>query len=378
LKIEKKINLALQGGGSHGAFTWGVLDKILEDGRIGIDGICATSAGTMNACVLASGLHNGGPEEARKRLHDFWKKISEVNKKPGPLSGASWKQFLPWEVSEKLSFFMLDSVTRLLSPYQLNPFDVNPLRTVLEEVVDFDELKDCDTKLFISATHVHSGKVEVFSREDLSIDVAMASACLPFLFKAVSINGEDYWDGGYVGNPALFPLFYATDSSDLLVVHINPIERLKTPKTAFGIMDRINEISFNASLLSEMRAVAFVKKLLEHDMLKDEYKSNFKDILIHSVRADDALIDLPMTSKFKTDWAFLEGLRDKGRAAMSAWLDAHFDELGVRDTVDLHQEFLSSTTRIFHDRYGNTRHTEQPNDIPMAAASVDPSGLARE
>ena len=356
-KIEKRINLALQGGGAHGAFTWGVLDKLLEDGRIGIDGICATSAGTMNACVFAWGLHKGGPDEARKLLADFWKQISDIGQASNPFSSVPWKQFGPFDAFEKLSFFMLDSVTRLLSPDQLNPFDVNPLRTVLEGIVDFEELHHCDTKLFISTTKVQSGKVEVFSTANVTIDVAMASACLPLLFKAVSINGEDHWDGGYVGNPSLFPLFYATDSSDLLIVHINPIERLKTPHTAAGIMNRINEISFNSSLLSEMRGLAFMKKLLKYDMLKDEFKDNFEDILVHSIRADEALIDLPMSSKFKTDWVFLQELRDKGRDAMAAWLDENFDDLGVRDTVNLHEEFLSSTTRIFYDRQGKARHT---------------------
>lgn len=356
MTVEKTINLALQGGGSYGAFTWGVLDKLLEDGRIGIEGVCATSAGTMNACVLASGLHKGGPEKAREMLHDFWEKIGQEAKKSRTFPELPWKKYMPWDASERLSVFMFGSFIRLLSPYQFNPFDINPVRDVLADMIDFDELHECDTKLFISATHVQSGKVKVFENEQMSIDVAMASACLPFLFKAVNIDGDDYWDGGYVGNPALFPLFYKADSRDLVIVHLNPLDRFETPKTATEIMDRTNEISFNASLLAEMRAIAFVKKLLEQGMIKDEYKDDFKDILVHSVRADEAILELSASSKMKADWDFLQDLRDKGRETMAQWLDQNFDKLGKTDTVDLHAEFLSSTTKIFYDRHGDKRH----------------------
>jgi len=356
MAIVKTINLALQGGGSYGAFTWGVLDKLLEDGRIGIESVCATSAGAMNACVMASGLHKGGPEKAREMLNDFWKEIADESKKQNPLPTVPWKEYMPWNPSEQLSIFMFGSFIRLLSPYQFNPFDINPVRDVLAATVDFEELRQCDTKLFISATHVQSGKVKVFENEDMSVDVAMASACLPFLFKAVTVNGEDYWDGGYVGNPSLFPLFYKADSRDLLIVHLNPLDRFETPKKASEIMDRTNEISFNASLLAEMRAIAFVKKLVEQDMLKDEFKDDFKDILVHSVRADEAIADLSASSKLNADWGFLQSLRSKGREAMADWLDKNFDQLGVSDTVNLHDEFLDSTTKIFYDRQGNKRH----------------------
>ncbi|PCH83946.1 MAG: alpha/beta hydrolase [Piscirickettsiaceae bacterium] len=359
-QFEKTINLALQGGGSHGAFTWGVLDKLLEDGRIGIDGICGTSAGAMNACVLAWGMHKGGPEVARETLHDFWWRVSEAGKALRPMSKWPLDKYMPWKMTDSLSHIMGGFMSRVFSPYQLNPYDMNPLRDVLSDVVDFDELKQHDgIKLFISTTHVHSGRVRVFNTKDISLDVVMASACLPSVFKAVSIDGEDYWDGGYVGNPALFPLFYKTNSRDLLIVHINPINRFSTPKTAVDIANRINEISFNASLLSEMRAIAFVKKLLEHDMLKEEHKANFKDILVHSVRTDDVLLDLPLSSKSNSDWGFLTSLRDKGRQEMSLWLEQNFDDVGVKDTVDLHQTFLNSNTKIFEDENGQNRHVNK-------------------
>ncbi len=254
-------------------------------------------------------------------------------------------------MEQSVAYHFFDSLTRIFSPYQFNPFDINPLRDVLAQAIDFEELRHCEcVKLFISATHVKTGKVRVFEARDMSLDVAMASACLPFLFKAVTIEGEDYWDGGYVGNPALFPLFYDTDSRDVIIVHINPLVRLETPATAPDIMNRINEISFNASLLKEMRAIAFVKKLLEHDMLKPEYKTQFKDVLVHSVRADKDLCDLSVASKFNSDWDFLTMLRDRGRERMTQWLEEHFEAIGHRDTVDLHNEFLHSNTRLFEER----------------------------
>lgn len=359
-KSQKTVNLALQGGGAHGAFAWGALDKLLEDGRIDIDGICATSAGTMNACALAWGMHKGGPDKAREALQDFWQNISRAGQKFSPVQKMPWEKFMPWKADDSLSYFLFDSMTRLFSPYQFNPFDFNPLRDILAESINFDELRECDcVKLFISATHVHSGKVKVFNTDEITLDVVMASACLPFMFKAVKVDGEDYWDGGYIGNPALFPLFYETDTRDVVIVHINPMERTKTPQSAHEIMNRINEISFNSSLLKELRAIAFVKKLIEHDMLKEEHRKNFTDVLVHSIRADEVMVDLSVSSKFSSDWDFLTGLRDKGQAVMGSWLAEHFDDIGVRDTVDLHEEFLSSNTKIFENYHGNHKYSRK-------------------
>jgi len=354
-KSKKKINLALQGGGSHGAFAWGVLDALLEDGRTEIEGICGTSAGAMNASALAYGKYLNGTEGARETLHDFWWKIHQTGQRFGMVQRTPWEQFFTsqniWNMDQSPAFAWFDSLTKTFSPYDLNPFDFNPLKDVLEETIDFDALRCCDsTKLFISTTHVQSGKVHVFETHQMSIDVVLASACLPFLYKAVEIDGEDYWDGGYMGNPALFPLFYETQSRDILIVHINPIERDTTPRSAPEIMNRVNEISFNASLLKEMRAVAFVKKLLEHDMLKDDYKNNFKDILMHSIRADFAMKDLSVASKFDTDWNFLTQLRDRGRETAFEWLEENFAALNKKDTVDLHDEFLHSVTKMFESK----------------------------
>ncbi len=357
---KKTINLALQGGGAHGAFAWGVLDKLLEDGRLDVEGFCATSAGTMNACAYAYGKMRGGPEKARETLHDFWWNIHTAGQKYSPVKRLPWEKNFSWNMDSSSAFFMFDSITRMFSPYQLNPFDFNPLRNVLEQTVDFEELRRCEcTDLFISTTHVHTGKVRVFETEEVTLDVAMASACLPFLFKAVEIDGEDYWDGGYVGNPALFPLFYKTKSRDILIIHINPMTRPETPTTAPQIMNRINEISFNSSLIKELRAIAFVKKLIEHDMLKDEHKNNFKDILIHSVLTDDVMSELSVTSKFDSDWEFLTKLRDMGRETMAAWLDENFEHIGVRDTVDLHGQFLNSVNQMFGNSRGQHAHKKK-------------------
>lgn len=347
----KTVNLALQGGGAHGAFAWGVLDKLLEDGRIMPEGICATSAGTMNALALGYGMHLGiargdGREKGREVLEQLWTEVS----KAGRLSPVRLGMLPGMPVEHSPGWAWFDALTRSSSPYQWNPFDYHPLRDVLEKVIDFPTLATCDqTKLFISATNVRSGKVRVFNTAEISIDVALASACLPYLFKAVEIGGEHYWDGGYMGNPALFPLFNRTESRDVMIVHINPIERPDVPKTGPEIQNRVNEISFNASLLKELRAVAFVKKLIEHDMLKDGYEAQFRDVLVHSIRAEESMCEFSVATKFDTSWSFLTELRDRGRKTMAAWLERHFDDVGTRDTVDLHAEFLGSVSQIFRN-----------------------------
>jgi NTE family protein len=338
----KRVNLALQGGGSHGAFGWGVLDQILADGRIEIEGLSGTSAGSMNAVVYAYGHLAGGVEGARQALHDFWHAISAASGQWRPVQRTPWDAVLgAMGGDNSIAFQAFKAMTGAFSPYQLNPFNLNPLREVLERHVDFGALHGCqDTKLFLSATNVRTGKVRVFNTPEITADVVMASACLPALFQAVEVGGEHYWDGGFMGNPVLFPLFYETESRDVIIVHINPIERPGVPTRALEIEDRVNEISFNSSLIKELRAVAFVQKLLDDGWLKEEYRDKLKHVLIHSVRADKALADLSVGSKFSVDWGFLTGLRDRGRATAAAWLAENFDAIGVRQTVDLRAEFL--------------------------------------
>lgn len=338
----KKINLALQGGGAHGAFTWGALERIADDERIEVDGITATSAGSMNACCFAYGHMEGGNQGAKSVLLEFWKKVSAAGDLYNPVRRApegSW----PWSLTNSAVYAAFETVTRVLSPYQLdNPlFEFNPLQDLLADTVDFAKLRRCtQTNLFVSATSVRTGKVRIFPTDEISLEVVMASACLPYLYKAVEIDGEAFWDGGYSGNPAIFPLFYHCSSRDVVIVHINPVVREETPKTADAINNRLNEISFNASLLKELRAVAFVHKLLDEQWLKPEYRDRVKDMMIHSIRADEPLQDLSVASKLYTDWEFLNDLRQRGYEETDRWLDQHFDDLNQRSSVDVRAEFL--------------------------------------
>ncbi len=334
----KTINLALQGGGAHGAFAWGVLDRLLEDERIDFEGISATSAGAANAAVLAYGLTVGGREGARKALKMFWRRIAR-SAIFSPLQPSPWDRLTHNHGLESSpAFLAFDVLSRLFSPYQLNPLNINPLKSVLEQVVDFERLrKDCAVKLFLSATNVRTCKVKVFTGDEISVDAVLASACLPFMFQAVEIEGEHYWDGGYMGNPAIFPLIYHCDSADVVVVHINPAERPEVPKTARDIMNRINEISFNSSLMREMRAISFVTKLVEDGKLRE---GDAKHMMLHAIEADDVMRGLGVASKLNADWEFLMHLRDIGRERAEAWLEASFDKLGVESSVDIRAKYL--------------------------------------
>lgn len=338
---RKKVNLAFQGGGSHGAITWGVADRLLEDDRLQIDAISGCSAGAVNAAAVAYGLHKGGAQSARETLDNLWKQISEAGQYYSPVRSNPFPvDFAGSNLVNAWTYQAFDAMTRTLSPYQFNPFDVNPLRDILDSCIDFNSLRQCDVvKLFIAATNVRTGKVHVFETKDASTDVICASTCLPFLFKAVEVNGEHYWDGGYMGNPVLFPFFYEAEASDVVIVHVNPIEREELPTTAPDIMNRVNEISFNSSLLRELRAISFVHKLLDDGWIKDEYRDRLRDIRIHSIRSDKAMADYDISSKFRTDWTFLSELKEKGRAIAEEWLDDHFDAIGERSSVDLRTMF---------------------------------------
>ncbi len=337
----KRVNLALQGGGAHGAFAWGLLDKFLEDGRIAVEGLSGTSAGSMNAVVYAYGVLKGR-DNARQALHDYWQAISDAGQKYNMVKRSPWEQmFGGWTMEKSMATEGFKLLTSTFSPYQLNPMNFNPLREVLEAHVDFAELDASrSTKLFLSATNVRTGKVKVFHTHEITSDVVLASACLPYLFQAVEIDGEHYWDGGYMGNPVLYPLFYHTESRDVVILHINPIEREGPPTLSSEIANRVNEITFNSSLIKELRSVYFVQQLLDQGKIKEEFRDEFKYVLIHSVRADTALADLSVSTKFSSEWEFLTMLRDRGRACASEWIENNFDHLGVRSTVDLKREFL--------------------------------------
>jgi len=332
----KRINLALQGGGAHGAFTWGVLDYLLEDGRLEIEGISGTSAGAVNAVMFADGMARGGKAEARQRLADFWRAASLGGNLP-PLQRAVIDRlfsFMP--VEDSPAKLWLGTFSRFLSPYDINPLNINPLRDLIERFVDFEAVRACDRlELFVSATNVQTGRVKVFARDQISSDVVMASACLPFLFQAVEIDGVPYWDGGYMGNPVIFPLFRTTRTDDVLVVQINPIVRYETPTTAQQIMNRVNEITFNSSLLAELRAIEFVGRMVDQGRLpRGSGPDEYRRIHVHRVALDGGG-KLDAASKLNTDFDFFEMLRDDGRRAAAAFLDAHFDDIGARSTIDL-------------------------------------------
>ena len=340
----KPINLALQGGGSHGAFTWGVLDRLLEDGRVVFDGICGTSAGAMNAVLVAHGLMHGGADGARATLANFWERIGKLGAALNPLAALAGGNPLANAGTSPLlatQQWAMESLTRTFSPYQFNPLNLNPLRDLLASCVDFEALPRCDkVKLFICATNVRSGKVRIFDNAAMSADAVMASACLPHLFQAVEIDGQHYWDGGYLGNPALYPLFYATATRDVVVVMVNQMWRDEVPTTSAEIEDRVNEISFNSSLMREMRAVEFVSRQLTEGWLKPEYARRMRHVLVHLIRADAVMASLSADTKISTDAGFLTGLRDIGRASAALWLRENHADVGKRSTVDLRSEFL--------------------------------------
>ncbi len=337
MTTTKIVNLALQGGGAHGAFAWGALDHLLEDGCLEFEGVSATSAGAMNAVVLSHGLTVGGRDGARQELHDFWYDVSRA---------ASFSPFRPTAIDHAMgnsnrpiiAHAMFEWLTRNFSPYQFNPLNLNPLRDLLEKRVDFDRLQHrCAVRLFLSATNVRTGKIKVFRDGELTLDAVMASACLPFIFQAVEIAGEAYWDGGYMGNPAIYPLIYHCESPDVIIVHINPLARDEIPKEPMEIMDRLNEITFNSSLMREMRAIAFVTKLIDDGQV---HGRALKRMLIHSIEADDLMNEMGVASKLNPDWAFLQKLRDAGRATAESWLARARDDLGERSSVDLVETYL--------------------------------------
>jgi NTE family protein len=336
----KKINLALQGGGAHGAFTWGVLDHLLEDGRLQIEGISGASAGAVNAIMLADGLARGGAAEARKRLGDFWRAASYDGGLPAVQRAVIERlfSFVPLEGAPIRAWF--DALSNYFSPYDVNPLNINPLRDLITRFVDFEAVRKFDAiQVFVSATNVHTGRLHVFSRDGITADAIMASACLPMLFQAVEIDGQPYWDGGYLGNPVIFPFFSTTETEDVLVVQINPLARNSTPKSSQEIVNRLNEITFNSSLLSEYRAIEFVGRLIDQGRLPHgQGPGQYRRINVHRVVLDSAGRAYNASTKLANDYDFFALLRDSGRRAARRFLEEHFDDIGVKSTVDLRAE----------------------------------------
>ena len=325
------VDLALQGGGSHGAFTWGVLDRLLEESWLTFDGISGTSAGAMNAAVMTSGYAKGGADGARAALEGFWKSVSDAGKSSPFRRGPMEMLAGHWTLEYSPMFLAAELASRVFSPYDLAPAGFNPLRELLAEAVDFKALSSSPIKLFITATNVHTGSGHVFRNAEITPDVLMASGCLPTMFQAVEIDGEFYWDGGYAGNPTMTPLVRDCQSHDTILVQINPIKRSTVPTTARDILDRLNEVAFNAPLLKELRMIALLHKVADPGHGEGALWAKMR---IHRI-ASDAMLNLSATSKMISEWPFLCELRDFGRTAAQSFLDAHADDLGKTSTLDL-------------------------------------------
>ena len=329
----KTVSLALQGGGSHGAFTWGVLDALFSDGRLQLDGISGASAGAMNAVVMGHGFaqHPDDPaaarEAARQALAAFWRKIAQMGEASKMQRGWAQMWLAGWQAS-----------AGALAPNQFNPLDINPLRKLLEASVDFKQLAKLNApQIYVSATHVNTGKAEIFSGKRLSESAVMASACLPLMFRAVEIEGEHYWDGGYSGNPALHPLIYRCKSSDIVLIQINPIERNAVPTTAEDITDRMNELTFNASLLVQMRSIDFVNRLIEKGHLP---KERYRTVHLHRIDGGEALEAYPASSKSAPDGKLIEALFELGQQCGQRWLKKHYDEIGIKSSINISKDYL--------------------------------------
>jgi NTE family protein len=333
---QKLVNLALQGVGSHGAFTWGALDRLLEEERLGLDGISATSAGAVNAALLAYGLAVGGREGAKKSLDRYWRRLSEMTSagifQPSLLD----KIYGNFGLDHSPGFLWTDGLSKLLSPYQLNPLNYNPFKTLLEEVIDFEVLRrQRAVKLFLCATNVRSGKVKIFGSEELRSDHVVASSCQPLMMHAVEIDGEHYWDGGFMGNPALFPVIYTCEARDIVLIHLTPTERQENPMTSHAILSRMQEVTFNSSVMREMRVVAFVSQLIDEGKIADG-----KRMLLHTIDGEDVIGSLSNSSKLNGDWDFLQHLYTIGHERADEWLKSNFDRIGVETTIDLQSKYL--------------------------------------
>lgn len=324
------LDLALQGGGAHGAFAWGVLDRLLQEPDLGFDGISGTSAGAMNAAVVADGWAEGGAEGARAALERFWSQVSRAARfspfQRGPLD----RLFGRWTLDSSPLFVAMDLSARLLSPYDVNPRGLNPLEEILAQTVDFGRLARSPIKLFVTATNVHTGQGRVFRNAEVTPKVLLASACLPTMFQAIDIDGEAYWDGGFAGNPSITPLVRECSSNDTLLVQINPISRPETPRSARDIINRMNEISFNSSLMKELRMIAVLRRVVDTG---DCEGARWKAMRVHRI-ASDAMTDLGYSSKLNAEWDFLIFLRDEGRKTAGNFLDAHRQDLGHRSSFD--------------------------------------------
>ncbi|HEY8065479.1 MAG TPA: patatin-like phospholipase family protein [Methylosinus sp.] len=331
MRDEILVDLALQGGGAHGAFTWGVLDRLIEEPWLRIDGVSGASAGAMNAAALIHGVSLDGAEGARAAMESFWRRVAGAARF-SPLQRTPLDRALGrWTLDNSPAFLAMDMASRLVSPYDLNPAGANPLRDILRETIDFERLARAPIKLFVTATNVRTGRARVFRNADLSAEALLASACLPTMFQAIEIDGEAYWDGGYAGNPTITPLVRECASQDTILVQVNPIERKETPRSAIDILNRLNEISFNSPLLKELRMIALLRQVADPGHSEG---ARWASMRIHAI-ATDMAAELSASSKLIAEWDFLLMLRDEGRRRAQGFLDRNGDDLGKRSSFDL-------------------------------------------
>jgi NTE family protein len=338
---RKKINLALQGGGSHGAFTWGVLDALIEDDRLEFEALSGTSAGAMNAAIMLQGWAKGGPEGARQELRDFWTELGSMSM-TSPIQRTPFDRLRGnWNLDESPAALFADVMQRTLAPWMRNPLGLDPLRDLLRRHFDQEAVRAChNIKAFIAATNVQTGKSRIFTREELSIEALLASACLPNVHEAVVIDGVPYWDGGFRGNPPIWPFIYACDSRDVVLVELDPSFRPGVPKTNAEVADRLNEITFGGALMAEMRAIAFVQDMIEKGAITGEFGTRLKTIMVHSINDEASIAPMGSVSKFLIEPAYLEHLFELGRLAAAKWLASTFGDLGVKSSVDIRARFL--------------------------------------
>ncbi|MDR2723820.1 MAG: patatin-like phospholipase family protein [Holosporaceae bacterium] len=337
---KKRISVAMQGGGSHGAYTWGVLDRLLQEKDLVIEGVSGTSAGGMNAVATAQGIIDGGNEGARQLLTDYWTANSKAGEsslfKPGVLDILAGK----YTLHNSPGFLIFDFLTKILSPYQLNPLGTNPLKGLVEKLFDFDKLNASNSvKVFLAATHVYTGKLKVFSNvnKELCTEALLATACLPTLFAAVLVKGEYYWDGGFIGNPVIYPLIYDCETPDIMLIKLNPTHRNRLPTSASEIGDRLNEITNNTSIMREMRSMHFITKLIDDGIVPP---GKLKRLHVHMIEDEKAFHDLGWSSKLNTDKDFLSYLFDAGRKSADKWLEKNYDKVNKESTADIQEEFV--------------------------------------
>jgi NTE family protein len=351
---KEKISIALQGGGAHGAYTWGIMEKLLEEDILDIRGFCGTSVGAVNSALIVHGLQKKGTAGAIELLEKFWREVSLTTITLPPFNWLDNHVF-HGNMDKSPYYQVFSFMINHFSPYQFNPFNINPLANILEKLIDFEELRTSKIKLFVAATKVTSGSSKVFYLPEITLDAILASCCLPYLYQSVEINGEYFWDGGYTGNPPIYPLIYGTDAKDVLLIQINPLREKEIPKEVTEIKDRVNEISFNISLMAEMRMIT-----QGYDI-----EGEIKNVFFQIIPADEMLADLNFSSKMNTSWEFLNDLRQLGREAATNWLKSNLQFVGKKTSPVIKDLFGFVEENWLHEMIKKPARHLKENPIPQ-------------